>query len=537
MPVSFYDRNINKYRWVSLVVVGIIGVLVWWAFPQGAVGVIPSKDTAQTKNTYTLQETSLLPVPVSGVVNATNHVVVRAKTAGEVVNIYANEGAVVEQGQLLAIQNTPIENAQYGLAVAEADFSKVQNDSLISSRNTESINQAQVAFSAHDLALLRQAGNESAVAEATKQLATTLEAAVANLSATADFVGQNRSLFTASGIKLFSQFLTDLYSRQPSYLSGSIQYGVVDTANIINRLEESKASGQYDASEIQALAVLVDVQLGALAELFATGERTVFDNQQVDRESSLYAEYLNKREEIFVVKNSVQTAMVELRSTLTSAGEDALGQAKSVTITEADAKEAVRQAEFAQALARASIAVSDSRMGVVNAQISLGNAVAPFSGTVSRVETEVGEYLQPGSPILTLVGMAGKELVVSVPAIFVDYLQTGQEFVSHDKVVGYVDRFSTVAEKGSVQVVIELIAEDLVIGDSVTGNISLAKEATDVLSLPRAYIHFTSTGAVVNTSTNERISVVIVYDYGETVFARGDLKPGMNILPNISGSF
>ncbi len=536
MPVSFYGRKINKYHWVSLVVI-TLGVLVWWVFLQGTAGVISSKDTAQTKKTYTLQETVLLPVPVSGVVNATNHVVVRAKTAGEVIDIYANEGAVVEQGQLLAKQNTPVENAQYGLAVAEADFSKVQNDAMVSSRNTESVKQTQVAFSARDLALLRQVGNESAVAESTKQLAITLEAAVANLSATADFIGQNRSLFTASGMKLFSQFLTDLYSRQPGYLSGSVQFDVTGTENIINRLEKSKANGQYDASEIQALAVLVGVQLDALAELFTTGERTVFDNQQVDRESSLYAEYLNKRAETFVAKNNVQSAMAGLRSTLTSASEDALGQAKSVAITEADAKEAVRQAEFAEALARASVAVSDRSQGVVNAQIGLGNAVAPFSGTVSRVETEVGEYLQPGSPILTLVGTAGKELVVSVPAIFVNHLEVGQEFVSNDKVVGYVDRFSTVVEKGSVQVVIDLVAEELMVGDSITGNISLTQGATDVLSLPRAYIHFTSAGATVKTSTNEHIPVVIVYDYGETVFVRGDLKRGMNVLPNISGSF
>jgi multidrug efflux pump subunit AcrA (membrane-fusion protein) len=537
MPISFYSRNTHIYRWLFLIILGVIGVWSWSVFSQASAEVTQADDTVQTANTYTLKETSLFPISVSGVVKATNHVVVRAKTAGEVLSIYAQEGAVVEQGQQLARQNTPIENAQYSQAVAEADFSRLQNDAVVSSKNTASLNQAQVAFSAYDIALLRQTGNESAIIESTKQLVTTLESAVMTLSATADFVDQNRSLFTATGMKLYRQLVTDVYSRQPNYLAGSVQYGSTNSAKIIKKLEDSKASGTYDAVEMQALAVLVDAQLDALTELLTTGEWTVFDNKVTDSAGSVYAEYLAKREATFTAKKSVQSALAGLRSTLTSTSEDVLVQGKSVAITEADAKEAARQADFAEALARASAAVSNASMDVVNAHISLGNVVAPFPGTVSRVEAEVGEYLQPGSPILTLIGTAGKELVVTVPVAFGTHLKVGQEFVSDNKIIGYVSRFSTVAEKGSVQVVIELVSDSLEVGDSITGNISVERSTTDVLSIPRDYVHFTTTGAVVNTDAGERIPVIIVYDYGETVFIRGDLKPGISVLSTVSGGF
>lgn len=537
MPVTYFLKTVYTYRWWLFVVVAVSTLVLWWTFPVATAEVTPIEDSSPLNNTYTLQNTKLLPVPASGVVEATNHTVVRAKTAGEITDIFAREGAVVVAGQLLARLDTPVVDSTYALSLAQADFSRIQSEATVSSKNTVATNQSVVAFSAHDIALLRETGNQSGVEESSKQLATTLEAAVLNLSATADFVDQNRYLFSKSGMETYRQLVTDLYGRQPNYLTGSILYGVTNSENLLKRLKENKASSQYNAEEMQALAVLVDGQLNALTELLATGERTVFDKQAVDSADAVYTEYLVKREAALTAQTSVQSAIAGLRSTITATSEDALNQGKSVVITEADAKEAKRQADFAVVLAGANAMVSNASLGVVSAQIGLGQARAPFSGTVSKVEANVGEYVQPGSPILTLVGTAGKELTVTVPATFVNHLEVGQEFVRNDKVIGYVSRFSTMAERGSVQVVIEVVSDEVAIGDSITGDILLSEGATDVVSLPRGYVHFTSTGAVVITDSDKRIPVTIAYDYGETVFVRGDLTSGMNVRSTISGTF
>ena len=526
----------HKYILLLLVITSLVTLSIKFPLASRAAEVTTG-NTEHNPKLYAVGTAATISIPVSGMVKATNHVVVRAKTAGEVINIYAREGTTVEQGQLLARQNTPIENAQYELASAQGALSSVQNAAMVSGRQTASAEQSVVALTAREVALLRQSGNSAGVTESVKQLAVTLDGAITNLSATLDFVDQHKPLFTADGMNTYRGLVAALYNRQPNFLSGSVQYSIKSPADIIQRLQESKDTGIYDATEMQAIGVLVEAQMNALTELLATGEKEIFDVKKVASNDPVYTQYLTSRQTAITTAGLVQSAMAGVRSALSSTNEDLLQQGKSVTVTEADAKEAIRQVDFAEAVARASAVVSNSSMGVITAQISLGNATAPFSGTVSRVEVEVGEYVQPGSPILTLVGTAGKELEVTVPATFVNHLKAGQEFISHDKVVGYVSRFSTVAEKGSVQVVIELIAEELAVGDSIAGNISVAEGVTDGLSLPRAYVHFTSAGAMVNTNTNERISVAIVYDYGETVFIRGNLKPGMKVLPTISGSF
>ncbi|MCA9357348.1 HlyD family efflux transporter periplasmic adaptor subunit [Candidatus Nomurabacteria bacterium] len=524
----------NKY--ILLLLLAVTALTFGIKFQVNSVLAEKESIVSDTKEEfYKVEAVSQFPVAVSGIVKASDSVIVRAKTAGEVKSIYVQEGAVVPAGTMLALQDTPISNAQYELAQAQAGLSAVQSEALLSTRQAALEQQQELVFSAKEIAVLRQSGNDDQVIESIKQLATTLDGAITNLSATMDFVDQNKSFFSAAGMAEYREIVLALYNKQPNYLSSGIGYSVINSDDIINKLRDTKSKGDFDAVEIQSLAVLVDAQLNAATELLGTGENDIFDQKKVSSSDAIYTQYLAYREAVIETEGNVRSAMAEVRSSTSRLNEDLVQQGKSVEITKIDAEEASKQVFFATKTTKAEAQVANNRVALAAAETSLGSVRAPFGGVVSVVQADAGEYLQPGSPIMTLVGMAGKELIVSVPASFVNSLKTGQEFIKNDQVVGYVDRFSPIAEQGSLRVIIDVVEESVVIGDSVSGYILIDEEMSDLVSVPRAYLHFSSIGTSVYTENKERIPVDIEYDFGETVFVSGVVKPDTTLVSTVSG--
>jgi RND family efflux transporter MFP subunit len=75
---------------------------------------------------------------------------------------------------------------------------------------------------------------------------------------------------------------------------------------------------------------------------------------------------------------------------------------------------------------RASWALARSRLREARRQLAEAELAAPFSGTVTSVHLEPGEYAQAGASVITLSGDGGLELEVEVPEAVASKLVEGE---------------------------------------------------------------------------------------------------------------
>lgn len=486
---------------------------------------------------YTPTPAELEEITVSGIVSASDTVVVRAQVAGVATAVFASEGDMVSKNSLLAVQDLPVVNAEQNLAQTRAKLVSLTGDSSESLKNSYAAQQSLLEASSLAVSKEREASGKQSVNEAAKNLATVLDTAVVNMSVTADFVDRNKSYFPAEALSKYRNLLESMYSRQPSYLAGSLQYSLNSSDNILKKLELIRSDNNYNESEIKEVSTLVDLQFNLLTDILASAETNFFDGKKVEADDPLYSQYVEKRTVATSQQNALRHATAALKSTQSMTNEDLLHQEKNTATAGLVSTEATVQANFTKDLKRASDLVSQGEIGVTSAGLSLGYARAPFSGEVAKLDIEVGQYLLPGDSIMTLVGNGGKELKVNVPAVFLPYLKIGQEFVVDGNVLGLVGRFSSVSSNGGALVIIEVLNEDVLVGESLRGHLKLTGGATDLWSLPRAYVHFTSLGPAAKTKDGKIIPITIAFDYGGKLLVKGNLSTVSELLSTVSGSF
>jgi multidrug resistance efflux pump len=103
----------------------------------------------------------------------------------------------------------------------------------------------------------------------------------------------------------------------------------------------------------------------------------------------------------------------------------AIGQRKSAeaqlallqagaTLAQVDAAQAqVAQAQGAVEAAQAGLAAAQAALEAAQAQLAQATLVAPFAGTIMKIDTEVGEVAPPGVPVITLADLAHWRMLTS----------------------------------------------------------------------------------------------------------------------------
>ena len=118
----------------------------------------------------------------------------------------------------------------------------------------------------------------------------------------------------------------------------------------------------------------------------------------------------------------------------------------------------VEAARTAYVNAQAQLADARSALAIANRQVEKTSVRAPFSGFVSVRSASVGDVVQPGLPLFTIVDPESMRLQAAVPASRLGELRRGGEV--RFRVVGYgerqftgvIDRISPVADAATRQV-------------------------------------------------------------------------------------
>lgn len=499
---------------------GIFLSLIILSFISGETTVLANKSENKTINNKVYLSTSTIPVAVAGVVEAVDSTTIYAETAGVITSLPNKEGSRVSVGSILSRQNTPVADAQVQLAVAEGGLTAAQQAQAVAVGQLIKDQAATRKYSANEIAQLRAVSGETRIKEMSDALLKVVEQDLLVAVTAIDYVNNNRSLFTADGLKAYDTVVADLYGKTPNYFRSGVQHSLKDSADILPLLNELKDDPETTVVEVQILSRLTSSHLKALVYLFTTAESDVFDRKSDFVTVETQSEYLSLRGEILTATQNLQAEQSRTEQVMDGVLEDAVNQKTNVSVTGLDEQIASVQSEYAEIIDKQSALVAKAAVGVAVAQQSLGVVTAPFMGVVSKVFVTVGEYIMPGQPIMTVIGTGAREMTVMVPSYLLTKVELGQPFIVKGETVGFVDRFSTITEGGSGEVIVALSAgSDLVVGTSVNGNLLITSD-TDVYQVPRSYLHFSNNGAHIQYENGDQSAVEIIYDAGTQLFIK-----------------
>lgn len=193
------------------------------------------------------------------------------------------------------------------------------------------------------------------------------------------------------------------------------------------------------------------------------------------------------------------------------------------------------------------IAAAEARIAAAQAAINLAHLTAPFAGTITRVESKVGDQVAPGAPGFRLDDLSRLLVDVQVSEVDINRIQTGQmvrlvfDAIPSREYEGRVVEVALVgtSNQGVVDfgVTIELTNPDQAVKPGMTAAVNIVVEQlTDVLLVPNRAVRLLEGQRVVYVLRNGRPEPVKVTlgASSETMsqLLEGDLKPGDAIVLN-----
>lgn len=473
----------------------------------------------QDKTAFYELKTASGTVHVAGVVTSADSAVVSAKTNGVLQSLLVTEGTIVSDNQKVAIQDTPVANAQLAYKSALENQMIAEQLAMVDNRIYTAEKASVTARTTEEIALITTEAVKTQLQAETGSVRTAIESSLTTMLDTLSFVHENPELFSDSRRKQFSEIVNDLYGSIPNHFSSGINYGeditTTDTREVLEQMRDFDIDS-LSVIDTENLGVIVMGQLRALVTLYTTAEEDVLDRDKIVQGGGEYTTYFTNRANILGSLSALEIAQKTLQSKIDILSQTSVANKQSVSITDIDKTLAERQANFSEGIALAAEKAARAATNLATAEVSLGTVYAPFSGVVSTVFVETGEYIAAGQPLFTLHGNKARELIVSVPVNVGTQLKTGTSFYTDGEISGTVDRFNPVQQGHSIEVFISLSDTSLPVGSSLQGELSF--DTTDgIFLVPREYVFFNSDGPYVQTETGERYLLQIVLDNGATL--------------------
>ncbi|MEM1430951.1 MAG: efflux RND transporter periplasmic adaptor subunit [Pseudomonadota bacterium] len=214
-------------------------------------------------------------------------------------------------------------------------------------------------------------------------------------------------------------------------------------------------------------------------------------------------------------------------------------------------------AEANGAAAEARARVEAARTALRRARYDLDNAIvrAPFDAVVLSVATELGQFINAGSEIATLLDTGAMEIEANVPARFVDALQPEQPVEARTDAGGALTlrlravlptEFSSTRTR-PVRFDVTEALRPVAVGQSVTLNVPVSAPRTvaavpkdALIQAPQGWTVFVAAegkaeprSVEIGQALGDRFEVISGLSPGDAVVVRGNerLRPGQDIAP------
>lgn len=217
-------------------------------------------------------------------------------------------------------------------------------------------------------------------------------------------------------------FVKSVYVTENQVVAGGAVLVQLDTTEYAVRLAQAEA----DLAAAQAAAGTRAVPGQAEAAVrTAEGQHRVADAQI---EAARVAR--NKAAADLARIRDLAAKQIVSQQSLDAAQAAADETAAALTVAERQSATAAAQVASAEAGAKLALArLSAARAARDNAalQLSYARVVAPFAGTVSRKQVEVGQLVQPGQPLMTVVADTGSFITANFKETQLASLKLGQQ--------------------------------------------------------------------------------------------------------------
>jgi HlyD family secretion protein len=367
------------------------------------------------------------------------------------------------------------------------------------------------------------------------------------------------------------QILAELEERS---LPQNIILARADLINARKQLDELKTSGvaraQAQLALTQAEKALEDAEKNRESKNFARSSQATLDAARADYVLAQdNFERVEENFERFADRDESDPVRAQALSQLSAArqGRDRalanlnflLGRPNELEVAEADARLEVAQANLEQAqrdwerlkdgVDPDEIEAAEARIAAIEATLHLVRLDAPFGGTVTSVQSKLGDSVSPGTVSFRIDDLSHLLVDVEVPEVDINRIQNGQRAVlTFDAIQGreYEGVVINVARVGSqVQGLVNFMVtveitnpdEDVLPGMTAAVNLIVA-ELEDVLLVPNRAVRLVDGQRVVYILRNgnpEPVNITIGSS-SETVseIVDGDLRAGDTIVLNPS---
>lgn len=486
---------------IALAVLVILGIGASFFFPGAAE--VPFDDRREVSVSRVSDLAGSEPLTLIGTVRSTSEANVAANTAGAVTQVYRSLGDFVVAGSIIAEIKNDRERAS--LAQARATLDKVKN----------STSASQIGLSSTKESF--EAAQSSARASINTAYAT-LDDAVRRKT---DGMFSNPS----------SPVPKLVVSTSNSQLALTAEKGRVDVQPILARQSSAgEAPTNYTAilAELSALSAETAKVRVYLQDLVAALNAGIASGSVTEAAITAY------RADANIALSSVNGLSASLTNTI-----DLLKTRKAGV----DATE--QNLATGDSGVTADVAAAEAAVQAALAQLEQTIIRAPISGTINKLDLDVGSFASPGVPVIYITNPRGLEVVAFVSARDIRDIIVGSKATIAGTVQGTVVRVASaldpITKKAEVKIGIPADAP-LVSGQSATVAVSRATKTAasgGVFSIPLAALKITPEGPVVFTvsETNTLIShpVVLGTLRGASVDIDSGITGNMEIVTDARG--
>lgn len=501
-------------------VFALVSLVVWWFGSDSTIATTAEVEQAEA---ITDLATAVFLLPIAGVVQSVDELVVTAKTNGTIQGDNTSVGEFVVAGQFLTEIRNPVLTAKYNSQLLASALSVLQSDVMTAEVELGEATANSLVYEKQAKDNLAYLVDDNRQEEVVQSLVLWINKARIELPTIIQFIDQNPTLLPAGSRQRLQAITNSLYGFVPSYLNISrVLYSHNQQLGLFERLTASP--NNEDVIEIISE---LEILLREIRGLLVDAERNFLgDLEETDNRKNQYGKNLSSIEKLVADLHQIKISHQTLLDIQNNSGIERVESLKRLD-AEAITRSYIKQIN--EVVAKTTNDLSEAEVNLVATEIALGIVQAPFSGVITERYVTTGSYVQPGQALFKLVGNEARELIVTVPAEVSNFLRVGDEFIISGAVMGTVSKVSLVQRGQGVTVIVSLSSR-LPVGASVVGEFQIALDRDKTLrNIDRSELLFSIIGPTVLDNSGHRVPIKIISDRGDRLLVKIIEKPTANI--------
>ena len=462
-------------------------------------------------------------VSITGNTTPTQSVSLGFQNSGTIAYVYRNLGDKVSAGEVVAKLNMANLSASLQQAQANVAVQQAKLDGLKAGSRPADIASSQAAL-------------QKAQQDLANLYSSISDAATSGYAKANDAVRTQLSTFFSNAET--NQPQLNFQTSNPQAASNAVSLRL--SASIELNIWQQELAGISTLSSPDALITVLRNNLSRLTTI-----QNLLNASSVVLDGSINL----SAAQLAANKASVTAGLTEVNSSMSSLNSISQSIAyQQATVAQAQAQLSLKQSgSTVQDIAAQQAQVDQAQAGVASAMANLQGAeiIAPISGVVTQQDAKIGQLASPGSPLVSIIGNKGFEMVAGVSETDIGKLTFG------NKVTITLDAFPNEVFSGSVfyiapaqtnnqgvityQVKISFDQADPRLKSGLTANIKIETRRKDgALILPQYAILQNDKGTFVEVTENKKVKqipvVIGIRDEKGNVEIMSGVTEGMKVL-------